>query len=99
MRCPTHRPVHLVAVDGFWMDRTEVTNEQFAEFVKATGYETIAERTPRAEDYPGTPPENLIAGSILFTPPEQEVPLDNHMPWWSYPPGANWRHPKAQRAI
>ncbi len=91
---PDARPVHLVAVDGFWMDRTEVTNEQFAEFVKATGYETIAERTPRAEDYPGAPPENLIAGSILFTPPEQEVPLDNHMRWWSYQPGANWRHPE-----
>ena len=66
---PDARPVHLVAVDGFWMDRSEVTNEQFGEFVKATGYETIAERTPRAKDYPGAPPENLIAGSISSRPP------------------------------
>ncbi len=67
------RPVHLVAIDGFWMDATEVTNEQFAEFVKATKYVTVAERTPRAEDYPGAPPENLVAGSIVFTPPAQRI--------------------------
>jgi sulfatase modifying factor 1 len=91
---PDARPVHLVAVDGFWMDRTEVTNEEFAAFVEATGYQTIAERTPRAEDYPGAPPENLIAGSVVFSPPDHPVPLDNHMRWWSYVPGANWRHPE-----
>ena len=56
------RPIHRVYVDGFWMDATEVTNEQFAAFVKATGYVTVAERTPRAEDFPGAPPENLVAG-------------------------------------
>ena len=55
------RPVHRVFVDGFWMDETEVTNEQFARFVKATGYVTVAERTPRAEDFPGAPPESLVA--------------------------------------
>ena len=63
------RPIHRVYVDGFWMDKTEVTNEQFAKFVKATGYVTVAERTPRAEDFPGAPPENLVAGSVVFTPP------------------------------
>ena len=52
------RPIHRVFVDGFWMDATEVTNEQFARFVKATGYVTVAERTPRPEDFPGAPPEN-----------------------------------------
>ena len=62
------RPIHRVFVDGFWMDRTEVTNEQFAEFVKATNYVTFAERTPKAEDYPNAPPENLVAGSVVFTP-------------------------------
>ena len=46
------RPIHRVYVDGFWMDKTEVTNEQFTAFVKATGYMTAAERTPRAEDFP-----------------------------------------------
>ena len=62
------RPVHRVYVDGFWMDETDVTNAQCAAFVKATGYVTVAERKPRAEDYPGAPPENLIAGSIGFHP-------------------------------
>ncbi len=87
------RPVHLVELPGYWMDATEVTNEQFAEFVKATGYQTIAERTPRAEDYPGAPPENLVAGSIVFTPPANAVPLTSHYQWWSYVRGADWRHP------
>src|SRR4051812_18762665 len=56
------RPVHRVRVDGFWMDRTEVTNEQFARFIDATGYVTIAERKPDAKDFPNAPPENLVAG-------------------------------------
>ena len=77
------RPIHRVYVDGFWMDKTEVTNEQFAAFVKATGYVTVAERTPRAEDFPGAPPENLVAGSVVFSPPDHAVPLDNHFRWWS----------------
>ena len=87
------RPIHRVYVDGFWMDRTDVTNDQFAQFVKATGYVTVAERKPRAEDYPGAPPENLIAGSVVFSPPDHPVPLNDHFQWWSYIPGANWRHP------
>ena len=87
-------PVHRVEVAGFWMDRTEVTNAQFAEFVKATGYVTIAEKAPRAEDFPGAPPENLVAGSVVFTPPNEDVPLDTHFRWWSYIKGANWRHPE-----
>ena len=88
------RPIHRVRVDGFWMDATEVTNAQFAKFVEATGYVTIAERTPKAEDFPGAPPENLVAGSIVFTPPAGPVPLDTHFHWWSYVKGANWRHPE-----
>ena len=60
------------------MDATEVTNEQFAAFVKATGYVTVAERKPRAEDFPGAPPENLVAGSVVFTPPDHAVPLNDH---------------------
>lgn len=87
------RPVHRVFVDGFWMDSTEVTNEQFAEFVSATRYLTVAERAPKAEDYPNAPPENLVAGSIVFAPTNVAVPLDNHYRWWSYMKGANWRHP------
>jgi formylglycine-generating enzyme len=87
------RPIHRVYVDGFWMDKTEVTNEQFAAFVMATGYVTVAERTPRAEDFPGAPPENLVAGSVVFSPPGHPVPLNNHFQWWSYVKGADWRHP------
>jgi len=87
------RPVHRVFVDGFWMDETEVTNAEFAAFVKATGYVTVAERTPRAEDFPGAPPENLVAGSVVFTPPGEPVPLNDHFQWWSYARGASWRHP------
>jgi formylglycine-generating enzyme len=87
------RPIHRVRVHGYWIDKTEVTNRQFAEFVKATGYVTVAERTPRSEDFPGAPPENLVAGSVVFSPPDHEVPLDTHFRWWSYVQGADWRHP------
>src|SRR5690348_13753857 len=87
------RPIHRVYVDGFWMDQTDVTNAQFQKFVRATGYVTIAERTPSAEDFPGAPPENLVAGSVVFAPPDHPVPLDNHFQWWTYVKGANWRHP------
>ncbi len=87
------RPWHRVFVDGFWMDRTEVTNEQFAEFARATGYITVAEQKPTREQYPTAPEENLVAGSIVFTPPSQPVPLDSHFRWWNYIKGADWRHP------
>lgn len=85
-------PVHRVYVDGFWMDETELTNEQFEKFVDATGYVTIAERTPTKEDFPTAPPENLVAGSTVFTPTKSEVPLDDYYQWWRYVRGANWRH-------
>jgi formylglycine-generating enzyme len=86
-------PIHRVRVDGFWMDVTTVTNEQFEKFVKATGYVTVAERAPTKEEFPTAPVENLIAGSVVFTPPDREVPLNNHFQWWNYVKGANWRHP------
>src|SRR5271168_3895359 len=87
------RPIHRTYVDGFFMDKTDVTNAEFAKFVKATGYVTIAERKPRAEDFPGAPPENLVAGSVVFAPPDHPVPLNDHFQWWTYIPKANWRHP------
>jgi formylglycine-generating enzyme required for sulfatase activity len=87
------RPIHRVYVDGFWMDATEVTNQQFSRFVAATNYVTVAERTPRAEDFPGAAPENLVAGAVIFSPPDHPVPLNDHFQWWSYAKGANWRHP------
>jgi len=90
---PESQPVHPVAVKGFWMDATEVTNAQFAAFVKATGYVTVAERKPRPEDFPGAKPEVLVPGSVMFSPPSHPVPLNDEYAWWSYLPGANWRHP------
>ena len=68
------QPIHQVTVDGFWMDEAAVTNEQFGRFVEATGYVTVAERTPQARDFPGAPPENLVAGSVVFSPPRGAVP-------------------------
>jgi len=88
------RPIHRVYVDGFWMDTTEVTNAQFQKFVKTTGYVTIAERKPTKEEFPTAPPENLVAGSTVFTPTLQAVPLNDHFQWWRYQNGANWRHPE-----
>jgi formylglycine-generating enzyme len=87
------QPIHRVYVDGFWMDRTDVTNEEFAQFVKATGYVTVAERTPTKDEFPNAPPENLVAGSLVFRPAAHAVNLDDYSQWWRYVPGANWRHP------
>jgi formylglycine-generating enzyme required for sulfatase activity len=92
------RPIHRVYVDGFWMDKTDVTNAQFAEFVAATGYVTVAEQTPKAEDFPGAPPENLVAGSTVFTPTPGPVPLNDHFQWWRYEHGANWRRPEGPKS-
>ncbi len=91
---PDALPVHLVTVDGYWIDKTPVANAEFEKFVKATKYRTIAERNPDPKDYPGAPPENLVAGSAVFTPPPADVRLDNYFQWWRYVPGANWRHPE-----
>lgn len=95
---PDTRPIHRVKLKGFWMDKTEVTNAQFEKFVKATGYVTIAEQKPKAEDFPGVPEERLVAGSIVFTPPKEAVPLDSYMRWWAYVEGANWRHPEGPQS-
>lgn len=91
---PDALPVHLVEVDGFWMDQTPITNRQFERFVKATAYVTVAERKPDPKDYPGAPVENLVAGSAVFTQPPQDVPLDDYLQWWRYVPGASWNHPE-----
>jgi formylglycine-generating enzyme len=86
-------PSHLVTVDSFWMDRTEVTNRRFSEFVKATGFVTVAERKPDPKDFPGVPLGALVAGSAVFTPPKAAVSLENHLQWWDYVPGASWKQP------
>ena len=88
------RPQHQVKLDGFWIDQHEVTNAQFRRFVEASGYVTTAERPPSSADLPGVPPEQLVAGSIVFTAPGGEASLDQPLSWWRYVPGANWRHPE-----
>jgi formylglycine-generating enzyme len=95
-------PAHRVRVDGFFMDETDVTNAQFAEFVKATGYVTTAERTPTLDEImsqspPGSRPprkEDLVPGSIVFTAPDHPVVLEDYRQWQKWTPGANWRHPQ-----
>ena len=87
------RPVHRVYVDGFYMDATEVTNAEFANFVKATGYVTVAEQKPTHEEFPDAPEESLVAGSVVFAPPAEQVSLNNYLQWWNYVKGADWKHP------
>lgn len=99
---PDERPRHLVVVEQFWMDETEVTNAQFRAFVKATGYLTTAERKPVWEEMkkqlpagtPKPPDEILVPGSLVFRAPERPVPLDNPAYWWEWKPGASWRRPE-----
>jgi formylglycine-generating enzyme required for sulfatase activity len=88
------RPVHRVYVDGFFMDRTEVTNADFARFVAATGYVTVAETAPTREEFPNAPANLLVPGSAVFSPPSSPVPLNNYTQWWAYVRGADWRHPE-----
>jgi sulfatase modifying factor 1 len=95
-------PAHKVRLDGFWMDKTEVTNKQFKAFVDATHYITTAEKAPDWEELktqlpPGTPKPSddmLVAASLVFTPPSHPVPLDNVAQWWSWVKGADWKHPE-----
>lgn len=87
-------PVHHVTVDGFWMDKYQVTNAQFAKFVRETGYVTVAERPPDPALYPDAPPENLVAGSLVFQMTAGPVDLRRVDQWWAWKPGASWRRPE-----
>ena len=88
------RPAREVEVDGFWIDEHPVTVAEFRRFVKATGYETVAERAPDAQDYIDADPSLLVPGSLVFDPPDHPVDLHNPANWWAYRPGAQWRHPE-----
>lgn len=90
---PDAKPIHKVKVKGYWIDEHEVTNAQFAAFVNAAKYVTIAERPLNPADYPGVPLDKLVPGSAVFVPPAEKVALDNIQQWWQYVPGANWQHP------
>src|SRR5690625_1850376 len=91
---PEERPVHPVRVSAFLLDRAPVTVAQFAAFVQATGYRTVAERTPDPAQYPGVDPAMLVPGALVFTPTPGPVPLGNPSLWWRWVPGACWRHPR-----
>lgn len=93
---PDSRPMHKVSVDPFYMDEHEVTNGEFARFVKATNYKTIAERPLNPADYPGVPADKLVPGSAVFTPTAQKVSLENPLQWWNYVPGASWSQPEGK---
>lgn len=90
---PEEAPARPVGVAGFWMQARPVTNTEFAEFVAATGYVTIAERALDPADYPGAPKENLQPGSMVFTRTSGPVDLHHLSQWWTWTPGASWRHP------
>jgi formylglycine-generating enzyme required for sulfatase activity len=91
---PEEAPAHPVAVDGFWMDRFQVTNEDFKRFTSETGYLTLAQRNPNPADYPAAKPEMLQRGSTVFVQPRHRVDLRDQYNWWSYLPAADWRHPR-----
>lgn len=99
---PHEQPVHRVRLSGFYMSVHTVTNEEYARFVDATQYVTVAERTPSLDELmrglpPGTPAPKadlLVPGSLVFTPAAGEVDLRDVNRWWSWVPGANWRRPQ-----
>lgn len=91
---PEESPAHKVTVDCFWMDACTVTNREFALFVEATGYVTLAEQAVNPDDYPGALPDMLAPSSVVFSKPKKQVDLRDHYNWWVYVKGANWRHPR-----
>lgn len=92
-RYPEEAPAHRARVDGFWISPYAVTNREFATFVLATGYRTVAERPLDPAVYPEAPPENLVPGSMVFTGTTGPVDLRHLSQWWAWTPGANWRRP------
>jgi formylglycine-generating enzyme required for sulfatase activity len=91
---PEERPVRPVSVSGFWMDAHAVTVAQYRRFARATGYVTVAERAPDPAQYPGAPREALVPGSLVFSQPPGPVDLADPRNWWTWVPGAQWRHPE-----
>jgi formylglycine-generating enzyme len=90
---PEERPIREVEVGDLWVDAHPVTNAEFRRFVKATGYVTVAERSPDPADFPDVPETDLVPGSLVFVGSTGPIPLDDWTRWWAWVPGANWRHP------
>ncbi len=102
---PEESPLREIEVTGFWIDETEVTNDQFAKFVEETGFKTFAEREAKKEDFPpealqNLPPFPFNQGAMVFTPPEtfEGDPNDPNAfySWWRWDPQANWQHPEGK---
>ena len=91
---PEERPVRRVTVEGFWMDRTPVTNDAFTRFVAETQHVTFAEIPPNPADYPGAKKEMLYAGGLVFVKASGPVDLRDFRNWWTFKRGADWRHPR-----
>jgi formylglycine-generating enzyme required for sulfatase activity len=92
-------PVHRIYVDGFWMDTTEVTNEQFADFVKATSYITVAETEPDPKDFPDIPVDEVPKepfSAVFKKPTDPKVNLNDFRAWWDVSTGACWKHPEGR---
>ena len=95
---PEERPAHKVSVSGFRIDETAVTNRDYAAFVAATGYVTVAERPIDPALYPGADPRLLVPGSLVFRTTDGPVDLTDFRHWWAWTPGACWRHPEGPRS-
>lgn len=95
---PEEAPAREVTTTGFWIQRHQVTNAQYAAFVAATGYRTVAERPVDPADFPGAPPENLVPGSMVFRRTAGPVDLRHLSQWWVWTPGACWDHPRGPRS-
>jgi formylglycine-generating enzyme required for sulfatase activity len=91
---PEESPAHQVSVSGYWMDATAVTNADFQAFVAQSGYITLAERPLDPRQFPGASREMLVPGGLVFHKTPRRVNLGNFRNWWSYTPGACWRHPE-----
>jgi formylglycine-generating enzyme len=95
---PEEAPPHRVTVGGFWIDACPVTNAEFALFLEATEYVTLAERPANPKDYPGAKQQLLVPSSIVFVKPQGHVDMRNPYQWWRYVPSADWRHPLGRRS-
>lgn len=95
---PEEGPAREASVGGFWMQKHQVTNDQFAAFVSETGYVTVAERPLDPDDYPDAPPKNLQSGSMVFRRTEGPVDLRRMDLWWRWTAGACWNHPRGPRS-